>query len=179
MHFWQDYCLPSPTLPLPLRLHCAGLRNIMHHDNAYIMVISLLLIIILLFCLCNCFDHTSLRSVTIIPYGLKSITDVINAGIWKVSTYICGLRHRKIKAHACSFQNTRLDFKFWSRRRCKGAYIINIVPTNLSVFETYTRLWGCSPTLCFPSFKNNTWILKLGWSFDNTLCTNPKENSSK
>ena len=49
-----------------------------------------------------------------------------------VPTYICGLRHRKIKAHACSFQNTRLDFKFWSRRRCKGAYIINIVPTNLS-----------------------------------------------
>ena len=34
---------------------------------------------------------------------------------------------------------------------------------------------GCSPTLCFPSFKNNTWILKLGGSFGNTLCTNPKE----
>ena len=40
-------------------------------------------------------------------------------------------------------------------------------------------LGGCSPALCFPSFKNNTWILKLGGSFDNTLCTNPKENSTK
>ena len=41
------------------------------------------------------------------------------------------------------------------------------------------RFRSCSPTLCVPSFKNNTWNLKLGGSFDNTLCTNPKENSTK
>ena len=41
------------------------------------------------------------------------------------------------------------------------------------------KLRGCSPTLCVPSFENNTWNLKLGGSFDNTLCTNPKENSTK
>ena len=45
-------------------------------------------------------------------------------------------------------------------------------------YSTYT-LGGCSPGLYVPSFKNNTWILKLGGSFDNTMCTNPKENSTK
>ena len=33
------------------------------------------------------------------------------------------------------------------------------------------RLVTCSEN---PSFKNNTWILKVGRSFDNTLCTNLK-----
>ena len=49
----------------------------------------------------------------------------------------------------------------------------------LLVKRAYDRIRGCSPTLCVLSFKNNTWNLKLGGSFDNTLCTNPKENSTK
>ena len=48
-----------------------------------------------------------------------------------------------------------------------------------NALKAVQTLRGCSPTLCFPSFKNYTWNLKLGGSFDNTLCTNPKENSTK
>ena len=51
-------------------------------------------------------------------------------------------------------------------------------------FNQLHSSWNCSfeavhlPTLCVPSFKNNTWNSKLGGSFDNTLSTNPKENST-
>ena len=62
---------------------------------------------------------------------------------------------------------------------------LNLIPmeNEIQVFleklEDRARPRGCSPAPCVLSFKNNTWILKLGGSFDNTLCTNPKENNTK
>ena len=50
---------------------------------------------------------------------------------------------------------------------------LRFIDFQLGVLVNFTwRLFTWSENL---SFKNNTWILKLGGSFDNTLCTNPKE----
>ena len=61
-----------------------------------------------------------------------------------------------------------------------GIYFAGLLGVlKIAIIVEINRDGGCSPTLCVPSFKNNTWNLKLGGSFDNTLCTNPKENSTK
>ena len=117
----------------------------------------------------------------------KSVTNEVNTAnlIWKFLKYVVyvftypsnhwfifiPINRKPRKVHWWLIQKSRYKSPFASVP--KNSDIQNNSLTCQKILNNY--LWGCSPTLCFPSFKNNTWILKLGGSFDNTLCTNPKE----